>query len=122
MILNITSGLQLSGVTEHEPFGVLAPLRVSLISRLGNHLLVNAWAASDIALRKARLGSPEHALFGDELRAGFILRVGRGGSKGSGKRKLTFGSGYFLGVLYAERFKTEFWGLTVGHGMNMHGG
>ncbi len=122
VILNVASGFQLSGVTGHQPFGALAPLRVSLISRLGDHLLVNAWAASDIALRNARKGSPANLPFGDELRAGFVLRVGQSGAKGGGRQQVTFGNGYFVGVLYAERFETEFWGLTIGHGMNMRGG
>jgi hypothetical protein len=121
VILNVASGLMLSGVTAHEPLGVLAPLRVSLISRLGDHVLLNAWAASDFALRKSRRGTPEHAPFGDELRAGITLRAGSSGTM-NGRKKVTFGNGYFVGVLYAERFKTAFWGLTIGHGMNMRGG
>jgi len=121
VILNVASGLMLSGVTEHEPLGVLAPLRVSLISRLGDHVLVNAWAASDFALRKSRRGTPSYAPFGDELRAGITLRAGTSGAM-RGRKKVTFGNGYFVGVLYAERFETAFWGLTIGHGMNMRGG
>jgi len=120
--LSVAGGLMLQGVTDHQPLGFGAPLRASLVVRLGDHLLINVWASQELSLRKVRSGGSEHALFGDEMRAGLVIRVGSSGSKGTGRRSVRYGSGYFVGVLYAERLTTEFWGLTIGHGMNMRGG
>ena len=120
--LGVTSGFMLQGVTGHQPPGVLAPLRVSLIIRAGDHLLLNAWGTSEFSLRSNRQGDADHALFGDEMRAGLVLRIGRGGKRDEGRQQVLYGSGYFLGALYSERLGTEFWGLTIGHGMDMRGG
>lgn len=121
MILSVAGGISLQGVTAHQPFGVLAPLRVSLISRLGDHVLVDAWATNEISLGNKRDNTPEYALFGDEVRAGFALRLGKSGHEDYGRQQVTYGSGYFVGVEVAERLGTRFWGLSIGHGMNMRG-
>ncbi len=121
IILSAAGGLMIHGVTAHQPFGVVTPLRISLIARIGDHVLLNAWASNDIALGNERQNNPEHALFGDELRSGVVLRAGRSGKVRGGRQVVTHGSGYFLGVLFSERLGTQFWGLTIGHGMNMRG-
>ncbi|MCP4448719.1 MAG: hypothetical protein GY811_25795 [Myxococcales bacterium] len=83
----------LHGVTEHEHLGVLVPTRVSLISGLGESVLLNLWASNELSLRDNRAGSPQHALFGDELRAGMVVRLGRSGTERGGHQQVSYGSG-----------------------------
>ncbi len=119
--LAFATGLQLQGVTGHQVIGVQQPLRADLRVRLGTHLLLDMWASSDVALGTRRDQGSRNAPVGDELQAGASLRIGRGGDRDEGRHSLRYGSGYFVGVLYAERFANEFWGLAIGHGMDMHG-
>ncbi|MCP4444982.1 MAG: hypothetical protein GY811_06505 [Myxococcales bacterium] len=108
-------------MTQYEPFGVLAPVRVSPIARLGSHFILNAWASNALSLGQGRKNSPQHALFGDELHSGLILRAGSSGKMRGGSHQVTYGNGYFVGVLYSEGLGTLSWGLTVGHGLNVRG-
>lgn len=119
--LGVSGGLQLQGVTEHQPFGVQAPVRAALILDLGQHIHVNFWASNEFSLSKARKEGSENALFGDEMQAGLSLRVGKGGQQGGSRSSVEFGSGYFVSARVAERLGSTFWGLGIGHGMHMNG-
>jgi hypothetical protein len=119
--LGVSGGLQLQGVTEHQAFGVQAPIRAAAIFNLGSHLHLHAWASNDFALGTDRREGSETALFGDEMQAGVSLRIGKGGKDGGHRSSVKYGSGYFVSGLFAERFGTRFWGIGIGHGMHMNG-
>lgn len=119
--VGVSSGLQLQGVTEHQPFGVQAPVRAALILNLGEHLRINAWASNEFSLSEGRKNGSSEAFFGDEMQAGLSIRIGRGGEKGGSRNGVEYGSGYFVGGLFSERLGSKFWGLALGHGMHMNG-
>ena len=119
--VGISGGVQLQGVTEHTPFGVLVPIRAAAIFNLGKRVHLNLWASNDFAIADQRKQGSDSALIGDEMQAGVSIRLGKGGEQGGSRSDVTYGSGYFVSGLFAERLGSKFWGLGFGHGMHMNG-
>jgi hypothetical protein len=115
--LGLTYGFQIQGVTSHEDFVVQAPLRLALRVRPHSRVLLSAWASSEFTLGEER---DEKDAFGPgaELRTGLNLRLGKEHCNPKGCSCDGFACGLYVGLLYAERLGTKFWGLTLGYGVD----
>ncbi|HUH02017.1 MAG TPA: hypothetical protein VML75_08465 [Kofleriaceae bacterium] len=113
-LLGVLAGVNLSGVTGHVPFAVEYPIEARLELDLGRRVHLSGFGrASFITVADARQNGAEHAPFGDELRAGVTLRVGRGGQR----HQESWGNGIYVGALYGESLGTRELGLVIGYGI-----
>lgn len=113
-VVGILAGVNLSGVTGHVPFAVEYPIEARLELGLGRHLHLSGFGrASFITIADRRQNGAEHAPFGDELRAGVSLRLGRGGRR----HQESWGNGIYVGALYGESLGTRELGLVLGYGI-----
>ncbi len=119
--LGLTTGIHLQGVTGNQSLGTLVPFRLFLNFKIKPWIAIGAWASSELSLSKTRDAGSSHAGFGDELRTSLVLRVGKNRKKNMGRGDVSSGSGTFVGGTYSERLGISFWGIIVGHGMDMGG-
>lgn len=122
IVLGLTTGIRLQGVTGHQDFGSAVPVRLFLNFKIQPWFHINTWAAIDTSLNESRDRGSQHALWADELRAGLAIRIGPNRTKKMRRGQVSSGSGYFVGTTYSERLGISFWGITVGHGMDMAAG
>tara|TARA_R110002073_G_scaffold311038_2_gene481973 strand:- start:1192 stop:1896 length:705 start_codon:yes stop_codon:yes gene_type:complete len=116
--LGLTYGLQVQGVTYHQDFVVQTPIRASIHLRVHRRVLINAWASNEFTLGVRRGMRSDNAPGGDELRTGVNLRIGESRDTDRKRGRVIEGSGYTIGVLYAERLETQFWGVSIGYGVD----
>ena len=113
----LLQGIGLSGMTEGPGFAGQAPLEAYLEFDLGSRLRLLSWATDRHVFGEASRndGTDLPLLYGDELSAGVALRWG----KRHHRRRMRYGTGYFIGALYQERGGVRFFGATLGYNLNM---
>lgn len=109
-------GAGVDGVTENIPFGVQFPVEVLIDLALGKRVHLAAWGTGKwVASSDTRQDGSDSVSAFDEMRAGVVLRIG----KGFRDRQQGWGNGYFIGAQYGERMGTTFVGAIFGFGINM---
>jgi hypothetical protein len=112
--LGLITGIATSGVTNRIPFTLAFPAELAVEADLGWSLLVAAWVRPSWVLTDAREHGSELVPWAEELEAGALVRIGKGGEQ----HRIRWGNGYFLGVSYREQLGTSALGVLFGHSLD----
>jgi len=114
LVIGLSSGPGIDGITSVIPFGVDVPLELFVSIDAAEWMAASAWVQDTWVLASERRqdGSP-HAPFGDELSAGLTLSMGPRDSFGSySQRRKTL----LFGFAYRETMGTALYELRFGWG------
>lgn len=116
--VGLITGIATSGVTRRIPFTFAFPAELVAEADLGWSLFVAVWVRPSWVLTDARKDGSKLAPFTDELEAGALLRIGKGGEDYG----VRWGNGFFLGMSYKEELGTSALGVLFGHSLDAYPG
>jgi hypothetical protein len=111
LVLGVSAGPGIDGITTVVPFSVLFPVEVYVGWDVASFMNVSLRAHHAFATADARRDGAAHALFGDELFAGVVTTLAERDSWTAERQKR---GGWSVGAGYRELMGTEMVGLWLG--------
>lgn len=111
----VAVGIGFSGVTSEVPFARQIPVRAMLQLNLHERVHIETYGIGKLISARARTDGTDALAGFDEVKAGALLRIGKGGEQ----RYQKWGNGYFLGVTYSELLGMKSYGALVGYSISL---
>ncbi len=112
--IGVAGGIGFSGVTGQIPFARQIPVRAMIQLNLHERLQVEGFGVGKFIGARARTDGAEHLGF-DEIKAGALIRVGKGGSQRYNK----WGNGYYVGATYSELLGVRSYSMLIGYSISL---
>lgn len=114
-VIAFATGIAGSGAIGTLDDAVALPLELTAETTLGPLRVLARGRASFLAASAARQDGARSVGWADEIDATFAIRIGHRFEK----FRLASGNGYFLGATYREMQGARFFGLVIGHSVDM---
>ena len=111
----VAAGIGFSGVTGEIPFARQFPIRGILQLNLHKRLHIEGFAIGKAIGARARNNGTDAFGGFDEIKAGVLLRIGKGG----GNAYQRWGNGYFVGATYSELLGVRSYGALLGYSISI---
>gem|GEM_PF-6416260 len=113
--VGVAAGIGFSGVTSEIPFARQVPIRAMVQLNLHERVQIEAYGVGKLIGARARNDGTDALAGFDEIKAGALLRIGKGGEQYYQK----WGNGYFVGVTYSELLGMKSYGAVIGYSISL---